>query len=191
MRQSKYDSAAIKQSTTAQSANNHDNINVIEQRVEYSIEMKNLREGTQGVRQLITKLNEAKVVALETINKLNQASKVLNAAVASSDNVVNGISNAICRAERTVVTVKLHTGDKDVLANHRLTFLADEKELLINHSNDMRSILGEHFNDVRQFVNKQSGFYFTGWFAKFMAISYVVLYIACAIMSFLIIKTGL
>lgn len=187
MRQSKYDTTALMQSAKGQSTNSNDSINVIEQRVEFSTEMENLREGIQGVRQLIIELNEAKVIALETIQELRQASNALSAATASADNVIDGVCKAICRAERTVVTVKLHTSDKDVLANHRLTFLADEKELLINHQKDMKAMLGEHFKDVQRFANKQSGFYFTGWFAKFMAISYLVLYIACAIIVFILI----
>ncbi len=107
---------------------------------------------------------------------------VFDAAVQSLDNIVNSICHTISRAEYTVITAKLSREDKDALTAYRLKLVEEEKKLFEMQMAELKQLQEAHWRDVRKFVKAESGFYLTGWFAKFMAISYIILYIACSIM---------
>lgn len=185
MRKSKYDSMPL----PPQSENNdgeNDNINAIEKRIEHSAEIAALVEQTKIVKQLIAELQRIVPYAERTTEEYRKSAKAFDAAVQSSDNIVDGICRAIARAEKTVVTAKLTTGDKDALAAYRYKLVEEERKLLEAQIAELKQLHESHWKNIRKFVKAESGFYLIGWFAHFMAISYIVLYIGCVVMFLLL-----
>lgn len=58
-----------------------------------------------------TELQKAKTELNKTYQKLVEAKKALNAAVGSTDNIVGGITNAIVKAEQSMVPVGVKESD--------------------------------------------------------------------------------
>lgn len=58
-------------------------------------------------------------MTIYAIDANEKSLKALNAAMKSSDNIVNGICSAITRAENTTITVVLSPEDISELASHR------------------------------------------------------------------------
>ncbi len=181
MRKSKYDSTPLPQQGE-NNDNGNDNINAIEKRIEYSAEVTVLTEQTEIIKQLIVELQKVQACAKSSMEELKKNTMVFDAAAQSSDNIVNSICHAIYRAENTVITAQLTIEDKDALTAYRLKLVEEEKKLFEAQMAELKQLHESHWKDVRKFVKTESGFYLTGWFAKFMAISYIILYIACSVM---------
>lgn len=187
MRKSKYDSMPLLQQGKNNDSEN-DNINAIEKRIEHSTEVAALVEQTEIVKQLIAELQKVQACAEHSMEEQRKSIMVFDAAVQSSDNIVNSICHAISRAENTVITAQLSKEDKDALTAYRLNLVEEEKKLLEMQMAELKQLQEAHWRDIRKFVKAESGFYLTGCFAKFMTISYMVLYIACITMTFLFIN---
>lgn len=187
MRKSKYDSMLLPQQRE-NDGNENDNINAIEKRIEHSTEVAALVEQTEIVKQLIAELQRIVPYAERTTEEYRKSAKAFDAAVLSLNNIIDGICRAIARAEKIVVTAKLTTGDKDALAAYRYKLVEEEKKLLEAQMGELKKLHESHWKDIRKFVTAESGFYLTGWFAKFMAMSYIVLYIGCVIMLFMLLN---
>ena len=181
MRKSKYDSIPLPQQGENNDSEN-DNINAIEKRIEHSAEVAALAEQTEIVKQLISELQKLQACAERFMEEQRKSTMVLDAAVQSSDNIVNSICHAIYRAENTVITAQLSSEDKDALTAYRIKLIEEEKKLLEEQMAELKIQHESYRKDVRKFIKSESGFYLTGWFAKFMAISYIILYIACSVM---------
>ena len=100
----------------------------------------------------------------------------LNAAVKSSDNIVNGICSAITRAENTTVTVVFSPEEKSELASHRKALIEEERILMENHLLEMKVLLESHQQATRKYLKSESGFFLTGWISKYSFIAFWVLY---------------
>ncbi len=186
MRKSKYDSMPLPPQRENNDGEN-DNINAIEKRIEHSAEITALAEQTKVVKQLITELQKVQACAERSMEELRKSTMVFDAAVQSSDNIVNSICHAISRAENTVITAQLSIEDKDALTAYRLKLIEEEKNLLEAQMAELKKRHESHWKNVRKYIKAESGFYLTGWFAKFMFISFWVLYVYfCITLYFLI-----
>lgn len=105
----------------------------------------------------------------------------------TSDNISDAICRAFIQVENTVINVKLSDEDKAVLAEYRHKLLDEEKCLFEKQITELKSLHANHWKEVQNLIKSETGFYFTGWFAKVIGASYLVLYIACIIMFFLLI----
>ncbi len=175
MRKSKYDSMSLPPQRENNDSEN-DNINAIEKRIEHSAKVAALAEQTEIVRKLIAELQRIVPYAERSTEEYYKSAKAFDAAVQSSDNIVDGICRAIARAEKTVVTARITTADKDALAEYRFKLVEEEKKLLEAQMAELKRLHESHWKDIRKFVKAESGFYLTGWFAKFVTISFWLLY---------------
>ncbi len=160
-----------------QNENNcNDNISAVEKRIEHSAEVAALAEQTEIVKQLISELQKVQACAERSMEEQRKSTMVFDAAVQSSDNIVNSICHAIYRAENTVITAQLTIEDKDALTAYRLKLIEEEKILLEAQMAELKKLHESYRNDVRKFIKAESGFYLTGWFAKFIFIFFWLLY---------------
>ena len=153
-----------------------------------SSEIINLNQQIDSIKKLSKELKVLGTLAINAIDANEKSLKALNAAVKSSDNIVNGICRAITRAENTTITVVLSPEDKSELASHRKAIIEEERKLLENHLQEIIKLFESHQQATRKYLKSESGFFLTGWFAKVITISYLILYIACGVMTFLILN---
>ncbi len=175
MRKSKYDSVPLPQQGENNDSEN-DNINAIEKRIEHSAEITVLAEQTEIVKQLLAELQKVQACAERSMEEQRKSIMMFDAAVQSSDNIVNSICHAIYRAENTVITAQLSREDKDALTAYRLKLVEDEKTLFEKQMAELKQLHEAHWNDVRKFIKAESGFYLRGWVAKWGFILFWLLY---------------
>lgn len=175
MRKSKYDTMQLSPQTDGNDGCN-DKIEVIENRIEHSAEIAALTEQTKTLKQLIVELQKLQAYGECTMDEYRKSTKAFNAAVQSSDNIVNGICRSITRAEKSVITVKLSKEEKDELASHRQKLIEEEKKLLEEQVMEIRKVQESHWKDVRNYIKAESGFYLTGKIAKLALYTFWGLY---------------
>ena len=125
MRKSKYDEVIPSKSI---SENDKQSID-IDKRIELSSEIIDLNQQIESIKKLSKELKVLGTLAINAIDANEKSLKALNAAMKSSDNIVNGICNAITRAENTTITVVLSSKDKSELASHRKAIIEKERKL--------------------------------------------------------------
>ena len=184
MRKSKYDEAFPSQPISEKEKQSSE----IDKKIKLSSEIINLNQQIDSIKKLSKELKVLGTLAINAIDANEKSLKALNAAVKSSDNIVNGICRAITRAENTTITVVLSPKDKSELASHRKAIIEEERKLLENHLQEIKKLFESHQQATRKYLKSESGFFLTGWFAKVITISYLILYIACGVMSFLILN---
>ena len=184
MRKSKYDEAFPSQPISEKEKQSSE----IDKRIELSSEIINLNQQIDSIKKLSKDLKVLGTLAINAIDANEKSLKALNAAMKSSDNIVNGICSAITRAENTTITVVLSPENKSELASHRKTLIEEERKLLENHLQEIKRLLESHQQATHKHLKSESGFFLTGWFAKVITISYLILYIACGVMTFLILN---
>ena len=184
MRKSKYDEAI----PSNQINENDKQSSEIDKRIELSSEIINLNQQIDSIKKLSKDLKVLGNLTINAIDANEKSLKALNAAVKSSDNIVNGICSAITRAENTTITVVLSPEDISELTSHRKALIEEERKLLENHLQEMKVLLESHHQATCKYLKSESGFFLTGWFAKVITISYLILYIACGVMTFLILN---
>ena len=184
MRKSKYDEVIPSQPISEKEKQSSE----IDKRIELSSEIINLNQQIDSIKKLSKDLKVLGTLAINAIDANEKSLKALNAAMKSSDNIVNGICNAITRAENTTITVVLSPEEKSELASHRKAIIEEERKLLENHLQEIKKLFESHQQATRKYLKSESGFFLTGWFAKVITISYLILYIACGVMTFLILN---
>lgn len=184
MRKSKYDEAFPSQPISEKKKQSSE----IDKKIELSSEIINLNQQIDSIKKLSKELKVLGTLAINAIDANEKSLKALNAAVKSSDNIVNGICRAITRAENTTITVVLSPEEKSELASHRKAIIEEERKLLENHLQEIKKLFESHQQATRKYLKSESGFFLTGWFAKVITISYLILYIACGVMTFLILN---
>lgn len=175
MRKSKYDTIPLAPQNNDNDSGD-DRINAIENRIEHSAEIVALAEQTKTLKRLIAELQKIQSYAERSMEEYRKSIKAFNAAVQSSDNIVNSICRSIVRAEKAVITVRLSKEERDELANHRQKLVEEEKNLLEAQMTELKNLQKSHWREMRKFLKAESGFYLTGWFAKFAFISFWLLY---------------
>lgn len=172
MRKSKYDEAI----PSNQINENDKQSSEIDKRIELSSEIINLNQQIDSIKKLSKDLKVLGNLTINAIDANEKSLKALNAAVKSSDNIVNGICSAITRAENATITVVLSSEDKSELASHREAIIEEERKLLENHLQEMKRLLESHQQATHKYLKSESGFFFTGWISKYSLIAFWVLY---------------
>ena len=172
MRKSKYDEAFPSQPISEKKKQSSE----IDKKIELSSEIINLNQQIDSIKKLSKELNALVTLAINTIGANEKSLKALNAAVKSSENIVNGICCAITRAENTTITVVLSPEDKSELASHRKAIIEEERKLLENHLQEMKRLLESHQQATHKYLKSGSGFFLTGWISKYSLIAFWVLY---------------
>ena len=172
MRKSKYDEAFPSQPISEKEKQSSE----IDKRIELSSEVIDLNQQIETIKKLSKELKVLETLAINAIDANEKSFKALNAAMKSSDNIVNGICSAITRAENTTITVVLSPKYKSELANNRKTFIDEERKLLENHIQEMKRLLESHQQATHKYLKSESGFFLTGWISKYSLIAFWVLY---------------
>ena len=173
MRKSKYDEAFPSQPISEKEKQSSE----IDKRIELSSEIINLNQQIDSIKKLSKDLKVLGTLAINAIDANEKSLKALNAAMKSSDNIVNGICNAITRAENTTITVVLSPKEKSELANYRKALIEEERKLMGNHLQEMKVLLESHQQAIRKYLKSESGFFLTGWISKYSLIAFWVLYV--------------
>lgn len=172
MRKSKYDEVI----PSKQINENNKQSSEIDKRIELSSEIINLNQQIDSIKKLSKELNALVTLAINTIGANEKSLKALNAAVKSSENIVNGICCAITRAENTTIAVVLSPEDISELASHRKVLIEEERKLMENHLQEMKVLLESHQQATRKYLKSESGFFLTGWISTYSLIAFWVLY---------------
>ena len=173
MRKSKYDEAFPSQPISEKEKQSSE----IDKRIELSSEIINLNQQIDSIKKLSKDLKVLGTLAINAIDANEKSLKALNAAMKSSDNIVNGICSAITRAENTTITVVLSPEDISELANHRKALIDEESKLLETHLLEMKKLLQSHQQATHKYLKSRSGFFLTGWISKYSLIAFWVLYV--------------
>ena len=173
MRKSKYDEVIPSQPISEKEKQSSE----IDKRIELSSEIINLNQQIDSIKKLSKDLKVLGTLAINAIDANEKSLKALNAAMKSSDNIVNGICNAITRAENTTITVVLSPKEKSELANYRKALIEEERKLMGNHLQEMKVLLESHQQATRKYLKSESGFFLTGWISKYSLIAFWVLYV--------------
>lgn len=132
----------------------------------------------QGADKLLVEIHEAKEALLkihqtlqEVIKAESDAAVVLKAAIDSSDNIINGICNAIVKAERN--TQFKATIESECLV--QLQQLIDKtietwKALLENHRSEQMKMLTEHEANMCKILRRNKGIWFSDFWMKVLGI---------------------
>lgn len=95
----------------------------------------------------------------------------LKSAVDSSDNVINGICNAIVKAERDTrfkATISSeHLAQLQGLLNQAVKAW---KTVLENHHSEQMKMLSEHESNMRKTLRRNEGVWFSDFWMKFLVI---------------------
>ena len=172
MRKSKYDEVIPSQPISEKEKQSSE----IDKRIELSSEIINLNQQIETIKKLSKDLKVLETLAINAIDANEKSFKALNAAVKSSENIVNGICSAIIRAENTTITVTLSPEDKSVLSSHRKAIIEEERKLLENHLQEIKKLFESHQQATRKYLKSESGFFLTGWISKYSLITFWVLY---------------
>ena len=172
MRKSKYDEAFPSQPISEKDKHSSE----IDKRIKLSSEVIDLNQQIETIKKLSKELKVLETLAINAIDANEKSLKALNAAMKSSDNIVNGICSAITRAENTTITVVLSPEEKSELANHRKALINEERRLMEVHLNEMKLILESHQKATHKYLKSESGFFLTGWISKYSLISFWMLY---------------
>ena len=172
MRKSKYDEVI----PSKQINENDKQSSEIDKRIELSSEIINLNQQIESIKKLSKDLKVLRTLAINAIDANEKSLKAQNAAMISSDNIVNGICSAITRVENTTITVVLSPEDISELANHRKALIDEESKLLETHLLEMKKLLQSHQQATRKYLKSESGFFLTGWISKYSLIAFWVLY---------------
>ena len=172
MRKSKYDEAFPSQPISEKDKHSSE----IDKRIELSSEVIDLNQQIETIKILSKEFKVLETLAINAIDANEKSLKALNAAMKSSDNIVNGICRAITRAENTTITVVLSSKDKSELASHRKALIEEEKKLLENHLQEIKRLLESHQQATHKHLKSESGFFLTGWISKYSLIFFWLLY---------------
>lgn len=132
----------------------------------------------QDVDKLLVEIREAKETLLKIQQDLQNVIKAeddvtvaLKAAIDSSDNIINGICNAIVKTERN--TQFKATIESECLA--QLQQLIDKaietwKVVLENHRSEQMRMLTEHESNMRKILRRNKGIWFSDFWMKVLVI---------------------
>lgn len=126
----------------------------------------------------LTEIREAKEALLkihrdllEAIKAERDAAMILKTAIDSSDNIVNGICNAIIKAERNTrfkATIKSeHFAQLQELLNQAVKAW---KTVLENHHSELMKMLTEHESNMRKLLRRNEGVWFSDFWMKVLVV---------------------
>ena len=142
------------------------NVNDMLEKVEMNQQIESEK---QEIDKLLVEIREAK----ETLIKFNEGA--LKAAAGSCDNIVNGICNAIVKAERDTKFKTTITPDQ--LA--KLKQLIDHSveswiSVLANHRAEQSKLITEHESNMRKILRRNEGVWFSDFWMRGLVIFLLV-----------------
>ena len=146
----------------------------------------------QDADKRLTEIREAKEALLEIHQNLQDAIKaegdaalVLKAAIDSSDNIINGICNAIVKAERNTqfkAAIKSeHLAQLQQLLNQAIKTW---KTVLENHCSEQIKMLAEHESNIRKILRRNEGVWFSDFWMKVLVIFLFVYTVALGLVVY-------
>ena len=132
----------------------------------------------QDVDKLLVEIREAKETLLKIQQDLQNVIKAeddvtvaLKAAIDSSDNIINGICNAIVKAERNTqfkATIKSeHLAQLQQLLDKAIETW---KAVLENHRSEQMKMLTEHESNMCKILRRNKGIWFSDFWMKVLGI---------------------
>ena len=141
---------------------------------EVNSQMVELRNLLKEIHALKEELHDIHGSLKHTVQRERAAFKALEAAKESADNIVDGISNAIVKAERnTVIRAKVDTDE-----------LAMVNQCSANHIKAERELLGEHYKKLAKHLQKNEGIWLSNRWIMFTIITHGICYIAIILWAF-------
>lgn len=146
----------------------------------------------QDADKLLVEIRETKDVLLkihqdlqESIKAESDAAVVLKAAIGSSDNIINGICNAIVKAER-------NTQFKATITSEHLSQLQrllDQatgtwKTVLENHRSEQVKMLTEYETNMRKILRRNEGIWLSDFWMKVLLIFLFVYMVALGLIVY-------
>jgi len=136
----------------------------------------------QDANKRLAEIREAKEALLkihqdlqDAIKAEGEAAMVLQEAISSSDNIVNGICNAIVKAERNTqfkATIKSeHLAQLQQLLNQAIETW---KTMLENHRSEQAKMLTEHESNMRKILKRNEGVWFSDFWMRVLVIFLLV-----------------
>lgn len=132
----------------------------------------------QDADKLLTEIREAKEALLkihrdllDTIKAEGEAAVVLQEAISSSNNIINGICNAIVKAEQNTqfkATIKSeHLAQLQQLLNQAIETW---KNMFENHRSEQAKMLTGHESNMRKILRRNEGVWFSDFWMKVLVI---------------------
>ena len=122
----------------------------------------------QDADKRLTEIREAKEALLkihqdllDAIKAEGEAAMVLQEAISSSDNIINGICNAIVKAEQ-------NTQFKATIKSEHLA--QTWKTMLENHRSEQAKMLTEHESNMRKILKRNEGVWFSDFWMRVLVI---------------------
>lgn len=107
----------------------------------------------------------------DAIKAEGEAAVVLQEAISSSNNIINGICNAIVKAEQNTqfkATIKSeHLAQLQQLLNQAIETW---KNMLENHRSEQAKMLTEHESNMRRILRRNEGVWFSDFWMKVLVI---------------------
>ena len=123
-----------------------------------------VREAKQALVKIHQDLQDA-------IKAERDAAMVLQEAISSSDNIINGICNAIVKAKRDTqfkATIRSeHLAQLQELLNQAIKAW---KTVLENHHSEQMKMLTEHESNIRKLLRRNEGVWFSDFWMKVLVI---------------------
>ena len=132
----------------------------------------------QDADKRLTEIREAKEALLkihqdllDAIKAEGEAAMVLQKAISSSNNIINGICNTIVKAEQNTrfkATIKSeHLAQLQQLLNQAIETW---KTMLENHRSEQAKMLTEHESNMRKILRRNEGVWFSDFWMKVLVI---------------------
>lgn len=146
----------------------------------------------QDADKRLTEIREAKEALLkihrnllDAIKAEGEATVVLQEAISSSNNIINGICNAIVKAEQNTqfkATIKSeHLAQLQQLLNQAIKTW---KTVLENHHSELMKMLTEHESNMRKLLRRNEGVWFSDFWMKVLVIFLFVYTVALGIVVY-------
>ena len=121
----------------------------------------------------------------DAIKTERDAAMILKTAIDSSDNIINGICNAIVKAERDTqfkATIKSeHLAQLQQLLNQTIKAW---KTVLENHHSEQAKMLSEHESNIRKTFRRNEGVWFSDFWMKVLVIFLLVYTVALGLVVY-------
>lgn len=141
---------------------------------EVSCQITELRNLLKEINSLKEELHCIHGSLKHTVQRERTAFNALLAAKDSADNIVDGISNAIVKAERnTVIRAKVDTDE-----------LAKVNQCSANHIKAEKKLLEKHSKELAKHLQKNEGIWLSNRWIMFTIITHGICYIAIILWAF-------
>ena len=131
----------------------------------------------QDADKRLTEIREAKEALLKIHQDLQDAIKaerdaamILRNAIDSSGNIINGICNAIVKAEQNTQFKATIKSEHLAQLQQLLQAIETWKTLLENHRSEQTKMLTEHESNMRKILRRNEGVWFSDFWMKVLVI---------------------